>query len=241
MSIIKQFSWRRLGLFIKSDLVMNSSKIFTFGLTIFVVLFLYGLMSFNESHADNFHLGAFVLLLFGGGLWLTSRSFADLHDEERNQNFFLLPVSSLEKLLGRLLLTTIGYIVGIVLIFYVVSLLIAGLTWLSFGKTSVIFQPIHKDIMEYFAAYMFYQSLFFLGAIYFKNSNFNKTILCFSGVALGFVLVASSIFMIFLGSFFFDWWQVLELYGKTIQLILTIVVPPCAWLVTYLRLCESEI
>jgi hypothetical protein len=123
----------------------------------------------------------------------------------------------------------------------VVSLLIAGLTWLSFGKTSVIFQPIHKDIMEYFVIYIFYQSLFFLGAIYFKSSNFNKTILCFCGVILGFVLAASSIFVIFLGSFFFDWWQVLELYGKTIQLVLTIVVPPCAWLITYLRLYESEI
>ena len=53
MSIIKQFSWRRLGLFIKSDLVMNSSKIFTFGLTVFVVLFLYSLIGFNELGADN--------------------------------------------------------------------------------------------------------------------------------------------------------------------------------------------
>lgn len=241
MNMIKQFSWRRLGLFIKSDLAINSSKIFTFGLTVFVVLFLYGLIGFNELGADNFHPGVFSLVLFGGGLWLTSRSFADLHDQERNQNFFLLPVSNLEKFLGRLLLTTVGYVVGIVLIFYVVSLLIAGFTWLAFGKTSVIFQLIHKDIMDYFVVYLFYQSICFLGAIYFKSSNLNKTMLCFCGLALGFFLVALIIFAIFSGINFLDGWKALELYGKTIQLILTIVVPPCAWLVTYLRLCESEI
>ncbi|CAL7960454.1 conserved membrane hypothetical protein [Gammaproteobacteria bacterium] len=241
MSIIEQFSWRRLGLFMKSDLVMNSSKIFTFALTIFVVLFLYGLISLDGLRADNFHTDAFALLLFFGGLWLTSRTFADLHNKERSQSFLLLPVSNLEKLLGRLLLTTIGYIVGVVLIFYIVSLLVAGFAWLALSETAVIFQPIHKNIIHYFVNYILLQSIFFLGSIYFKSNNFNKTILCLCGLTLGVFLVKGVIFSVFLGANFLNGWQVLMLYGTKIQLIFTIMVPPCAWLVAYLRLCESEV
>lgn len=241
MTIIEQLSWRRLGLFIKNDLVMNSSKIFTFGLTVFAVLFLYGLLSINSFGASNFHPFAFALLLFFGGIWLTSRAFADLHDKERSQNFLLLPASNLEKLLGRLLLTTIGYMVGITLLFYVVSLLVAGFAGLASGETAVIFQPTHKNIIHYFANYILLQSVFFLGSIYFKSSSFNKTILCLCCLALGFFLVEGSIFGVFLGADFLDGWQILALYSTKIRLIFTITVPPCAWLVTYLRLCESEI
>ena len=241
MNIINQFSWQRLGLFIKSDLVMNASKIFTFGLTIFVILFIYGLISLNGLRADNFHSGAFALLLFFGGLWLTSRAFADLHDQERSRNFLLLPASNLEKLLGRLLLTAFGYVVGIILIFYIVSLLVAGFTWLVLGETTVIFQPIHKNIIHSFVNYILLQSMFFLGSICFKSSNFNKTILCLCGLALGVFLVDAITFGVFLRANFLDGWQVLMLYGTKIQLIFTIMVPPCAWLVAYLRLCESEV
>ena len=126
MNTINQFSFRRLSLFIKSDLAINSATIFTFGITTFAVLFLYGLVSANELRADNFHPVIFAWILFGGGLWLTSKAFADLHNEDQNQNFLLLPASNLEKLLGRLLLMTIGYFVSMVLIFYITSLLVAA-------------------------------------------------------------------------------------------------------------------
>lgn len=241
MSAVKLFSWCRLGLFIKSDLVMNSSKIFTYSFTLFVVLFLYGLVGSTAFYRDNFHLGVFVFVLLFGGLWLTSNSFVDLHDQERKQNFLLLPASNLEKLLGRLLLTTIGYIVGVVSIFYIVSLLVAGFNWLVIGKASVIFKPMCKDIMSYFAVYIFFQSMYFFGAIYFKSSNFSKTFLCLCGLVCGFFLVASIIFWIFLRSDFSYGWEIIGLYNTAVRVILTIMIPPCAWLVAYLRLCESEI
>jgi hypothetical protein len=234
---VGKFSWHRLGLFVKSDLVINSSRIFTFSATIFVVLFLYSLIS-AKFIVDNFHPVLFLFVLFVGGLWLTSRSFVDLHDQERSSHFLLLPATNLEKFLGRLLLTTIGYMVGTVLIFYVVSLLVAGFTWLVFGKISVIFQPMHKDMVHFLAIYMVYHSIFFLGAVYFKTNNFSKTNLCLCGLGLVFFLLAVIIFWIFLGVNIFDGWRVLN--DITLGLIFAIILLPGIWLAAYLRLCESE-
>lgn len=240
MNINKQFSWYRLGLFIKSDLVINSPKIFTFGLTALVALLLYSLITLTNFQADNFHPNLFALILFLGGLWLTSNSFADLHTAQKNQNFLLLPASNFEKLLGRLLLTTIGYIAGTVLIFYIVSLLDIVFTWFTFGKRSVIFQPLHQDIIHYLANYIILQSIFFLGAIYFKSNNFSKTNLCLCCLALGFFLITSGIFSIFLGTNFLDGWRISILHNTKIQSFFTVILPPAAWLIAYLRLCESE-
>jgi len=238
---IRQFSWRRLGLFIKSDLVINSSKIFTFGMTIFVALLLCGLTNSTEFLAGDFDPSVFIVVLFIGGLWATSKSFADLHDQEKSISFLLLPVSNLEKLLGRWLLTAVGYVVGIVLIFYIVLLLVAGFFWLAFGRIPVIFWSLPEGMLYCFTTYILQHSMFFLGAIYFKSSIFSKTILSLCVLVLSFFLVAFIIFGLFLGVDFFNGWWSLIHFSATVKLIFAVMTPLGAWLLAYLRLCESEI
>ncbi|MBU0744019.1 MAG: hypothetical protein KKE11_01420 [Gammaproteobacteria bacterium] len=245
MSILNlgQFSWRRLGLFIKSDLVLNAPKIFTLTITVFVALLFYSLFSISPigSQVDNFHPDLFVFALFGGGLWFTSHSFADLNHHERSSFFLLLPASNVEKLVGRWLLTSLGYIMGVISVFYLVSFLTAAFTWLIIGDISVIFRPLHQDLIRYFSIYMFFHSVFLLGAIYFKSSNFSKTILYMCALVLVFFFVAFIVFMSLLGIHLIEGWQVLSFYSGVIGLISAIVIVPGAWLTTYLRLCESGV
>lgn len=244
MNTTPTFSLRRLGLFIKSDLVINAATILTFGITAFAVLFLYGLISANEMRTDSFRVITFAWIFwvfFGGGLWLTSKAFVDLHNEDRQQNFLLLPASNLEKFLGRLLLTTVGYVIGVGLIFYLASLLVAACTWLIYGEPAVIFNLPHLTVWHNMLDYILLQSLFFLGAIYFKSSNFSKTILCLCGLILIFFCTAFIVFVLFLGLHLLYGWQALILYSTALRLIFTLMLLPCTWLIAYLRLCESEV
>ncbi len=220
-NLCQQFSWHRLMLFIRSDLLMNSTKIFTFGITIFVILLLYGLLYVDKLGAVNFYSQLFIFVLCGG-FWSTSHAFSDLHDPHRKLSFLMLPASTLEKFLGRLILTSVGYVVGSILIFYISSLIIAGFSWIVFSKITPLFQPMHQDIVHYFAIYVFLHALFFLGAIYFKTSRLSKTILCLGVFALSFLLLVTII-------------------GSCYKLILAVMVIFSAWLIAYLRLCESEV
>jgi hypothetical protein len=234
------FNLKRLGWYIKSDLVINASSIITFGATISVLVLLFSLISVAKLDAANFHPVMFVLVLFIGGLWLTSKSFTDVHDSEKNRHFLMLPISNLERFLGRLILTTVGYVAGIAIVFFVISLLLAGITFLAFKQSSVIFNPFDVTMLKSFADYIFFQSIFFLGAIYFRSKNLSKTIISLCLLALFFIISASIVFEIFSGQDIFYGFQSLRMYTTMIKTIVTLLVIPCSWLIAYLRLCESE-
>lgn len=236
-----KISLQRLFLFTRCDVAIYANTIATFALTLLAVLILYSLGDYAELITGQFHPTIFAWVLFLGGLWLTSKSFVDMHTKDRNCTFLTLPVSNLERFLGRLLLTTVGYIIAVCIIFTVASILAAGLAFLIFRISTVLFNPFASDILGYLLGYICLQSLFFLGAIYFRKNNASKTILAFCLMVVVFTSVAFLLFILIVGPRVFFGSNYIWEFVVSIKYIVAIFVPLCAYLIAYLRLCEYEI
>jgi hypothetical protein len=118
-----------------------------------------------------------IVLFFLGGYLITSQSFNELHSPSRGQFFLTLPASSFEKLFTAWLVSAPVYIVVGLLSLWFVNLLAALVNSAIFGSqilTLNLFSPI---IGKLALIYLITQSVFFLGAVYFRRYNFLKTLL----------------------------------------------------------------
>lgn len=243
------FSFHRFFTFLKSELYLNRQGITIFTVTIIAVLFLFSLNSIANTFSDNFHTGSFVFLLFGGGLWISSNSFKDLHDKERSQAFLTLPASNSEKFLGRLVLTSLAYSLGLLSIFYCTSLITTIINSAIF-KLPLILQPLNQDIFVHLKNYLIIQSVFLLGAVYFKKHALSKTILSLCCLFLLVSLFAIVSMSIFSGGSNMGFFLTLYMFPNTAlpstEFILLcnvfwILVAPLCWCISYTIFCSSEI
>ncbi len=232
------FNLNRFGLLVKNDLLINKQAILTFIAAIAGVLFLFGLISPVGAEISNFHPTAYFLLLFVGGFWTTSLAFKDLHDKQKSYAFLTLPCSNFEKFLSILLLTSIGYVLGISVFYYLLSLIVVAINSLLFGYPQYIFNPFQHDILLNIRSFLIFQAVFFLGAIYFKSRVMTKTILYLSCLAIIFTLFTFLIIMMLLGPFGIS---LLHLFTSIFSSIFWLILAPCCWVIAYIRLCEAEV
>lgn len=137
------------------------------------------------------HIAYFGMTLFIAGFIITSRAFVEVHIKNRNHDWLMLPASSLEKCLSRLLLTTIGVGIGMIVYFWLFSLLAAGLSTLLYGRAYPLFNPADREVGLLLANYLVLQSIFFAGAIYFRRAHFIKTVLAISAFVVALVLLTA--------------------------------------------------
>lgn len=170
------FNFKRLALLIRNDLQVQFKSSLVIIITIISGLTLISLLSKLDHRVLSLHNQSFKVLLIFGGYLTTASAFKTLH--QRNQvGFYLsLPASILEKFVSRLLLTSVGYIFGLSLLFYIFSVVAAGLSSLLSDTTLPIFNPLNKENVKLMGLYLITQSLFFAGAIQFKSMHFIKTV-----------------------------------------------------------------
>ncbi len=237
----------RLFKLLKRDVYINKSAILITSITIAAILLLYNLISPFNIHSINNHPSMYYLILFLGGIWVTSACFRDVHDKKQAYFLLTLPASSLEKWLSRLLLTSVGFAVGALVVYSVIYWVIGLLTSLIFRQHLVLFNPFNPTIWRYILQYAVLQSVFFLGAIYFKKHSLIKTILalCLIGIVLtifGFFISLFTFKHIFMHFFIFPNFSDLHLFSfaSTLYLLIWALITPCCWLVSYQRLKECE-
>lgn len=218
---------KRLSLLLRNDLFINKIAILTFMAALAGVLFLYSIISPVGAAAGNFHPVTYLLLLFIGGFWLTSRSFSDLQEPPRSYTFLTLPASNFEKFFSKLLLTSVGYILGTIIFYFLLSLLVVGFSKLLFPNVQYVFNPFQNHIPLYCGEYIILQSVFFLGAIYFRKHALTKTILALSCFAIIFGLFS----LILVKS---------NALTRIVETIFWIGLAPFCWIVAYIRLQEFE-
>jgi hypothetical protein len=129
-------------------------------------------------------MSTFYLLFFLGGFIFTSRIFSELHQPEKSYQYLTIPASTLEKLIAQWLISGIGFILVSYIGLRIVAIVGAGLSSALF---EIDYQWLHLSHFEFLKAassYLVIQSVFFLGACYFRNHNFIKTILAIFIVAL---------------------------------------------------------
>lgn len=187
------FSASRFILLIKRFIILNI-KTWAIGLaaaTGLIILiaiaqaYLFGI-SFNYNGLVNFGL----VQIFIGGFIVASMAYKELNSPARSQFYLTLPATTLEKLLSHWFVTSILFIVvANILLAFAISLssVFCNLIW---GSAIEYFNPFAIANLKIMATFLVLQSIFFLGATYFRKNNFIKTVLV--------IFIISQILMVFM-------------------------------------------
>lgn len=252
---------RRIGILMRHDIQTNVKNLLSAAgsiATIVIVLFL--LTSWTSDPGDTmstFHDSLFLNFLLIGGFIVSSAVFAPMHEPTKGIHYMMLPGSTEEKYLARLLLTSVGWTILILVVYTAATVVATVIATPIFRSTPGVFLPIGRDIWLGVAGYLVSQSLFLFGSIYFKKAAFFKTVL----VAWLTVMVLGIVYLVtariafaeaFVGLFeavnFEEVFTVTPqaeslVYGlQTVGRILGwVVMPVFFWTVGLLRLRETEV
>lgn len=181
---------RRVGILMRHDIVTQSKSIITgFATLAGIVLALFLIASVSGS-SDDFHTSLFINILVIGGFVVSSTAFSELSDPKTGIHYLMLPGSTLEKYVAKLILTSIGWTVSVLVLYIFASVVGTLLGGLFFATTPGVFLPATRTIWVSIAGYLVAQSVFLFGSIYFRKVAFLKT-------ALSAIVIAISLGVVF--------------------------------------------
>ncbi|MBE9468795.1 MAG: hypothetical protein IMY72_10835 [Bacteroidetes bacterium] len=175
----KLINLRNLFLFIKRYIFINKKKLsIEFGSVSATIIAILMFTAYNtNSYNSDILLSTFLPIFFLGGLIFTSSSFKELHDPKSSCSFLTFPISTLEKLTGLWLTTSVLFSVASIATIYIIHILVSILSSQLFDFQLQIDNIFVAELFKKVASYIVFQSIFLLGAIYFRKNNFLKTIL----------------------------------------------------------------
>jgi hypothetical protein len=277
MKIDEKLSLKRIVLLLKKDtLETYRQSLIIAGAVFGVYLAIYLISAFALSRGWNpnpwiqlsdrgpaLHWGLFYPLLFLGGFIVTSRAFYDVHNRVKSHDWFMLPASPVEKFAEKLLLTSLGYAIVVLAGYTFFSIIASGLSIAFFRSAFPVFNPMSRAALLAVVNYMVAQSIFLLGAIYFRKNHFLKTVLVIVGIGICTAVFSAVMFRLVYGKYFngvipTDEFRALfevldemgpgprlESAGKIMITISKIIywgiVGPVFWAIAYLRLREVEV
>jgi hypothetical protein len=147
---------------------------------------------------SGLHLWFFRNMLFLGGFILTSMAFRELRQGGGGIFYFTLPGSLLEKLLAKLLLTSLGYALGCAIFLSAAAAVSQLINVVLFGFGNGLFNPLDPVVLRMGAVYLVTQSVFLLGSIWFRKLAFLKTVLWILIISVGALVVFAVAARIFL-------------------------------------------
>ncbi len=256
---------QRIGLLMRHDFATQRKSLTTTFITLGGVTF--GLFMFAAATGGGagFHESVFANILFIGGYIVSSAAFAELHDAKTGVHYLMLPGSSLEKYLARLLLTSIGWTLAVTVGYMVMTAVSAAVAGIFFDTHPGVFLPARRAIWAGIATYLVTQSIFLFGSIYFRKVAFLRTALSAIVIAMSLgilYLVAIRIFFApaFVGTFEtvrgveqmitgpngvsfteFAAQSVLPVFESLQKVLLWVVTPIFFWVAGVLRLRETEV
>ena len=244
------FSLARAWYALRADLVQHSRAVLTGAGSAAALILVIGVMTARNAHGGALHAGLFPLVLAIGGVLFTSSLFTDLHDKPRAHAYLTLPVSTLERWLVRLLLSTIGVAAVAVAGYSLATLLGAGVSELIWGRSHGVFVP-GSDAWRAVLSYLVTSSLFLFGAVYFRRWHAFKVVLSVAAVWLALMLLAAALVWLLFPALFATLDQDLNLSeiaphltGPIVQgakIFYWAVMAPLFWLLTFLRLRAAEV
>jgi len=176
MNIKNYFSPGRFWLLLKKEMVQGY-KTLAISLSAVIGVFLFNLLLSRGEVAQEVRGGLFLPFLWLGGLIFTGRAFKEAHSSRRIHSWLMTPASQLEKFLQKLLMTTIFFILFLLVALLTASALNSLIYTLFFKRSVPLFNPFQRWIWVNIGHYLIVQSIFFLGAVWFRRHNFVKTVL----------------------------------------------------------------
>lgn len=149
-----------------------------------------------HGYQINSLMPAATFLFTAGGLFITSTMFDELHSPTTAFLNLTLPATTYEKLNNAWFISVVLFTITAFTGYFVLHLLIQLITAVIVSSTPDIqlFNPFSKDVGTLLYTYVAYNSVFLLGAAYFKKNNFLKTLVAiiFVGVGLSFISLVAA-------------------------------------------------
>lgn len=259
------FSPRRFYLLLKRDFLTYYRTIIIAASVIGGFVIFASTISAITQNSRNFHPVLYFLLLYIGGFIVSSRAFREIHNSQKSYTYVTLPGSLLEKFSERLISTSIGYVLGTLLVYSIFTVISEGLNQAFFRYTHTFLNPLSRNFWIGSAAYLVIQGVFLAGSLFFKKNSLIKTILMLIvfGIAL-LIIVIITVRLIIPGYFegvhpaqrefqslreLAEWLGMTETglksAGRTIWLIIRLlfwaVLAPLCWIVSYLKFRKIEV
>ena len=243
------FSLSRLWLLVRMQ-VLSSYRSWLTGCAALAGIIL--IASMLADHEDtNFYAAALDNVVIFIGIFITSRSFQELHDKTKNELFLLIPASSLEKTLARLLVVTVGFLISAFVFIFIVSVLCELIKPLLYGPRLPVFNPFTNQIPNLIAIYLFLQSFYFLGAAWFKKNHLVKTILTQFAIVLSLALFSLLVIRIVFASYInveldfnIDTAQLFAQLSGPVEIIVKlfmVLLTFACWAIAWMKVRETEV
>jgi hypothetical protein len=216
------------------------------------------LLSFLDAYGNlsaHFHRNLYLLIFFTMGLFLTGRTFTELHDPVKGYAWLLLPASNLDKTVSRVLLASVIYWIGSLLFYLLCALVSEGLNTVVLDRRHLLFNPLDPVLLYGALTFFSIQAPFLIGAVYFKKHALSKTVLALFGTLffLG-ICIAAATWLILGGqvsgmdvrNLFYSWeHEGLTPRGQALMVVVKVffwlVVPAVSWVVCFYRHKETEL
>ncbi|MCK5155259.1 MAG: hypothetical protein KAQ69_02425 [Spirochaetales bacterium] len=193
---------------LRKDILESRKGMMIYALTLFLIMLLPSLLThiFDDPSSSNlatFYSSYFINFLFIGGFIITSLSFReDLYGKATQHNWLMLPASPLEKLSVKVLYSALLYPVVLLLFITASSLVIESINGMIFGRHFPFFNPVQGSYWKLIAIYIVTQSIFLLGAAYFRKASFIKTVLMLNVLVLVIGLISLLVVRILFREYF---------------------------------------
>jgi hypothetical protein len=142
-------------------------------------------------------LGLVMPFFFIGGYLLTSVSFSELNTPHKGYLYLMLPATAFEKLMSAWVISSVMYLVSGALIIWGINLLLLALSSIVGVQGVEVINMFSPEVLKPLGVYLVTQSIFFLGAIWFRKVHFLKTLLSMFGVLMMLMFFTGIMMMIF--------------------------------------------
>ena len=188
------------------------------------------------------NLNIYLFLLYTIGFIITGKAFNEIHDPRKAFHYLTLPCTNFERFLSKLLSTTLLFSLFLLFIFYLTSLLHFSYDTLFDHNSATLFDLTQSALWIGIGKYIIFQSIFLLGAAYFKNSAITKTTLF---LACLFMLSVTLLFlfskMVCQNCEEIELGKLIMQSGNGLYFIFWLLLAPCCWFGTYTLISKSEI
>jgi len=247
---------------IKQELISNQKFVVLFSVSILVInIILSSLFSLDGPETTYVpHIAVIIVMLS----ILTSFSFYELDNPEQGIFYLNFPATNFEKYLSRWILTLLGYLIIGIIIYLVVCIYVYLLNSSQSNFTISrpnysLLNPANVNFISSLSSYIFFHSLFFFGAIFFKKNEAVKSIISLVVLIFLFYAILFLLHRIIIPdlsiTFFLNpnyggivnYQRILEFQDYKKELFsfvinfLKYLVPPLLWLLGYFRLKEEEV
>jgi hypothetical protein len=252
----------KLQYLLKREIYESKRSLLIFSLTIFLILLF---QEMGGSIAARFKGGMTIVswydnnfpgFLYLGGFILTSVFFSqDMFNRTGQHHWLMLPASSEEKFLSKAFITAVGYPIALTALFFLSSVIIESMTTLFFKDAFILFNPWTKEVGWMLLHYLVIQSVFLLGATYFRKAHFVKTILALGIIGFAASLIGTLFIRIVFAPYFTGFFQPMNIqfsfsqgyeeqflkgFFTLMKVIYWALLAPFCWFVAYLRVKEVQ-